>query len=251
MPSPVLGEIGYLLQPRAGPQAEVTFLRSSGGDGFKVAELQGTDIGRMAELVETHLDLPLGIVDAAVAAIAERLGLAEITALDHRHFTVIRPRHVQAFTLLPGPGHALSSQQRRFCSCRQQETRPHQALPECHHAARQEDHKQRWSCRPRAGETRYVGQSGCPPPRPAACASGWCDCRHGTAEQHARSGWDQSGRAHAGQTGRAGRCARRAAPDQVGEPAICSFRRAGQRALSWIREPGPCGRAGARRRRTW
>ncbi len=108
VPSPVLGEIGYLLQSRVGPQAEVTFLRSFDGDGFKVAELQGTDIGRMAELVETYLDLPLGIVDAAVAAIAERLGLTGIATLDHRHFTVIRPRHVQAFTLLPGPGHALS-----------------------------------------------------------------------------------------------------------------------------------------------
>ena len=86
----------------------MTFLRSFDGDGFKVAELQGTDIGRMAGLAETYLDLPLGIAGAAVAAIAERLGLTGIATLDHRHFTVIRPRHVQAFTLLPGPGHALS-----------------------------------------------------------------------------------------------------------------------------------------------
>ncbi len=105
---PVLGEIGYLLQSRAGPQAEVTFLRPSGGDGFTAAGLQGTGIGRMAGLVETYLDLPLGIAGAAVAAIAGRLGLTGIATLDHRHFTVIRPRHVQAFTLLPGPGHALS-----------------------------------------------------------------------------------------------------------------------------------------------
>src|SRR6266550_3212108 len=62
----LLGEIGYLLQSRVGPHAEVTFLRSFDGDGFKVAEVQSTDIGRMAELVETYLDLPLGIVDAAV-----------------------------------------------------------------------------------------------------------------------------------------------------------------------------------------
>ena len=61
-PSPVLGRTGYLLQPRVGPQAEVTFLRSFDGDGFQVAGLQGTAIGRMAELVETYLDLPLGIV---------------------------------------------------------------------------------------------------------------------------------------------------------------------------------------------
>ena len=61
-------------------------------------------IGRMAELVETCIDLPLGIVDAAVAAIAKRLGLTGIAALDRRHSTVIRPRHVQAFTLPPVPG---------------------------------------------------------------------------------------------------------------------------------------------------
>jgi hypothetical protein len=42
-----------------GPQAEVTFLLWSGGDGFKVAGLQGTDIGRMAELAETYLDFRL------------------------------------------------------------------------------------------------------------------------------------------------------------------------------------------------
>jgi uncharacterized protein len=50
VPSPVPGEIGYLLQSRAGAQAEVTFLRSSGGNGFKVAGLQGTGTGRNAVL---------------------------------------------------------------------------------------------------------------------------------------------------------------------------------------------------------
>jgi hypothetical protein len=83
-------------------------LRSSEGNGFKVAELQGTGTGRMAGLAGTYLDLPPGIVDAAVAAIAECLGLTEIATLDHRHFTAVRPRHVQAFTLLPGPRHVLS-----------------------------------------------------------------------------------------------------------------------------------------------
>jgi hypothetical protein len=99
--SPVLGEIGYLLQSRVGPQAEVTFLKSFGDDGFHTAELEGQDILRMAGLVETYIDLPLGIVDAAVIAIAERLRLTEIATLDHRHFNVWRPKHVQAFTLLP------------------------------------------------------------------------------------------------------------------------------------------------------
>ena len=102
VPSPVLGKVGYLLQSRVGPQAEVTFLRSFGGDGFQVSELEHQDIPRMAELVETYMDLPLGIVDAAVIAIAERLRLTEIATLDQRHFAVVRPSHIRAFTLLPG-----------------------------------------------------------------------------------------------------------------------------------------------------
>ena len=102
VPSPVLGEIGYLLQSRVGPQAEVTLLKSFGDGGFDIAELEDPDIQRMAELVETCADLPLGIVDAAVIAIAERLQLTEIATLDHRHFTVVRPRHTAAFVLLPG-----------------------------------------------------------------------------------------------------------------------------------------------------
>ena len=101
VPSAVLGEVGYLLQSRVGPQAEVTFLQSFGGDGFHIAELEDDDIPRMAELVETYLDLPLGMVDAAVIAIAERLQLTEVATLDHRHFTVVRPCHIRAFTLLP------------------------------------------------------------------------------------------------------------------------------------------------------
>lgn len=98
----MLGEIGYLLQSRVGPQAEVTFLKSFGGDGFTIAELNSADMPRIAELVETYIDLPLGIVDAAVIAIAERLNLPEVATIDHRHFSVVRPRHVPALTILPG-----------------------------------------------------------------------------------------------------------------------------------------------------
>lgn len=55
----------------------------------------------MSELVEQYADLPLGTTDASVIALAERLDINEIATLDRRHFTVVRPRHVDAFTLLP------------------------------------------------------------------------------------------------------------------------------------------------------
>jgi hypothetical protein len=36
-----------------------------------------------------------------VIAVAERLGVIEIATIDRRHFTVVRPRDVETFTLLP------------------------------------------------------------------------------------------------------------------------------------------------------
>jgi uncharacterized protein len=40
-------------------------------------------------------------VDASVITIAERLGVTTIATLNHRDFTVVRPRHVDAFELVP------------------------------------------------------------------------------------------------------------------------------------------------------
>ena len=55
----------------------------------------------MVDLVTTYADLGLGATDASVIAIAERFGITEVATLDHRHFTVVRPRHVDAFALAP------------------------------------------------------------------------------------------------------------------------------------------------------
>lgn len=55
----------------------------------------------MSDMVEQYGDLPLGTTDAAVIAVAERLDIADIATLDRRHFSVVRPRHVPALTLLP------------------------------------------------------------------------------------------------------------------------------------------------------
>lgn len=43
----------------------------------------------------------MGGTDASIVAIAERLGVTQIATLDRRHFGVVRPNHVDAFTLLP------------------------------------------------------------------------------------------------------------------------------------------------------
>jgi len=67
----------------------------------RVEQLDSEDLLRMAELVIQYADLPLGSVDASVIAVAERLGVTTVMTIDRRHFTVVRPRHVDAFNLLP------------------------------------------------------------------------------------------------------------------------------------------------------
>ena len=101
LPAPIVAEVGYLLGTRAGARAEAVFLRSLAAHDFVPVELEQSDYDRMADLVESYADLPLGTSDAAVIALAERLGITEIATLDRRHFTVVRPRHGASLTLLP------------------------------------------------------------------------------------------------------------------------------------------------------
>lgn len=101
IPSPVITEVCYLLAREAGARAEAAFLQSLGNRDFAVVDLEAGDWRRAAELVERYSDLPLGAVDASVVAVAERLRLSELATLDRRHFGVVRPRHTDAFSIVP------------------------------------------------------------------------------------------------------------------------------------------------------
>jgi len=54
-----------------------------------------------ARLPYTYADQDLGFVDAAVWAVVERLREPRVATLDRRHFSVLRPRRVDALELLP------------------------------------------------------------------------------------------------------------------------------------------------------
>jgi uncharacterized protein len=101
VPPTVLAEVCYLLDEWGGPDVEVRFLRDFQPGGLQLAELTTADVVRMADLVERYADLRLGGTDASLVAIAERLRIDRIATFDRRHFTVVRPAHVAAFTLLP------------------------------------------------------------------------------------------------------------------------------------------------------
>ena len=101
VPVVVLPEVTYLLQNRIGPAAEEAFVRAVADGEFTLEELEPEDVRRAADVMARYEDFPLGFVDAALVAMAERLESRELLTTDRRHFGAVRPKHARAFTLLP------------------------------------------------------------------------------------------------------------------------------------------------------
>ena len=97
----VAAEVGYPLARDGGPGAETGFLESLADGTFSPVDLRPEDYRRAGELVSAYRDLGLGTTDATVIALCERLELTEVTTINRRHFTIVRPRHVDALALLP------------------------------------------------------------------------------------------------------------------------------------------------------
>jgi predicted nucleic acid-binding protein len=97
----VLMEVCYFLSTRATAAAEAAFLRSVAVGTFELIALTPVDLQRSAELVERYSNLPLGAADASIIAVAERLDVRQILTLDRAHFSIVRPRHIAVFDLLP------------------------------------------------------------------------------------------------------------------------------------------------------
>lgn len=101
MPVLAISEVSHLIATRLGTRAEVRFLGDLASGALTPVPVEPADWIRIAELVAQHGDLPLGTADASVVATAERLGIKTIATFDRRHFGVVRPRHVDAFELVP------------------------------------------------------------------------------------------------------------------------------------------------------
>lgn len=101
IPAPVIVEVDWLSGRRLQVEAFLSLLEDIHDKRLAVEELRIADYERSRELVDRYRDLSLGFVDAAVLSIVERLGEAKLATLDHRHFTVVRPRHVPTLRLLP------------------------------------------------------------------------------------------------------------------------------------------------------
>jgi predicted nucleic acid-binding protein len=107
VPSLAVTEVCHLLtdpqrRGRSGLAAE--FCAAIAEDELRVIEATPYDYRRMAELLVIYESLRLQVVDACIIALAERLDVREVAALDRRDFLVVAPRHLrkgERLTLLP------------------------------------------------------------------------------------------------------------------------------------------------------
>lgn len=97
----VVAEAGYLINRNLGPAAETALLDMICDGSLLVEDLRPVDWARIRELSVTYADLPLGVTDASVIAIAERHRAGRVATLDSRHFRVVRPATGKSFELVP------------------------------------------------------------------------------------------------------------------------------------------------------
>lgn len=69
--------------------------------GLAIQPLELDDVPRMRELMEKYRDLPMDFADAALVRVAEREKIRWVFTVDHRDFSVYRPKGLGDFVLLP------------------------------------------------------------------------------------------------------------------------------------------------------
>jgi predicted nucleic acid-binding protein len=101
VPVLVIAEVAHFVARHLGSAAETALIQSL-VDQTTIVSPDADDWLRILELLRQYQDLGIGVADASVIALAERLNTDLIITLDRRHFRAVRPKHVDAFRLLPG-----------------------------------------------------------------------------------------------------------------------------------------------------
>ncbi len=90
LPWAILPEVDYLLASQLSRRAEEAFLKDLADGNYRIEWGQESDIEAAQRICHQHRALALGLVDAAVIALAERLRAKAIATVDLRHFGAVR-----------------------------------------------------------------------------------------------------------------------------------------------------------------
>lgn len=98
----VVAELDYLLATRHGVEAELAVLEELAGGAWMLATFDAEALDAARSIIDRYRDQQVGVADASLVVLAERMRTRRILTLDRRHFEVIRPQRGGRFSLLPG-----------------------------------------------------------------------------------------------------------------------------------------------------
>jgi predicted nucleic acid-binding protein len=101
----VIAEVCWMAASRIGATAEANVIDAVAAGELRQVTITDDELRRIRELLHQYADLHggqgLSLADASVVAVAEHRGVREIATLDVTDFSLVRPRHVPHFALLP------------------------------------------------------------------------------------------------------------------------------------------------------
>jgi len=102
----IVAEADHLVAARGGRRA-LSALRKDLAAGAYLVDWWPQAMGAAVKVAYRYADMALGLADASLVALADRLGTVRIATLDERHFRAVRPLSgASAFHLLPEDGWA-------------------------------------------------------------------------------------------------------------------------------------------------
>ena len=97
----ILAEVDHLVAARGG-RAALSAWRTDLAAGAYLVEWWHGAVGIAVAIAEQYADTGLGLTDASLVALAQRLETIDVATLDQRHFRAVRPLEGgEAFRLLP------------------------------------------------------------------------------------------------------------------------------------------------------
>ena len=95
----VIAELDYLVATRLGTDAEQRVLAELASSAYVLATVDRDDLRACTELISRYAGI--GVTDASMLVLADRLGIDRVLTLDRRHFEAARTPWGRARAIVP------------------------------------------------------------------------------------------------------------------------------------------------------
>lgn len=104
----VLAEVDYMIGQLAGAEAELQFLDDVAREAYRLVDFSSSDVAEAHDIIARYMDQDIGLADASLVLLSQRMKTLDILTLDERHFRVVRGWKDQPFRILPADHSAQS-----------------------------------------------------------------------------------------------------------------------------------------------